>query len=96
MKKVAVLLTIAFLTMGNSSCAINPLPGEEEPAIFICTIIDNEVAECVHTYDQNTKKDLTLIDMIGYQCVRPKDFGTLKSHHEILHKAIHNLQSGGN
>lgn len=69
-----------------SSCQLTP--GIEEPATFLCTILDDREMDCVHTYDPNTVKKLSLIDGIGFTCVSPKGFGDIKSHHEILHEEL--------
>jgi hypothetical protein len=59
-----------------------------EPDIFICTIIDMAELDCVNTLDERIVKRVSLIDGIGYQCVSPKSFSKMKSHHEILHKEL--------
>lgn len=86
MKKAVVLLTALLTLTGASSC--QQLPGIEEPAIFICTIIDNTVLECVHTYDDSLRKDISIIDAIGFQCVSPNSFATIKTHHDVIHSLV--------
>jgi hypothetical protein len=49
-------------------------------------MIDGETLDCVHTFNDNTRHDISNIDAIGYQCVSPETFATLKLHHETIHK----------
>ena len=81
MKKVAVLFLIA---LGLSSCRT---PGMNEPEIFVCTIEDDKSLYCVHTSEEKDA-ELSVVDAIGYQCVSPKAFGIMKTHHEALHRAL--------
>ena len=84
--KVVVLLMLAVLTMGASSCQITP--GMAEPSIYVCTVIDTTEVDCVHVYDPNNVKKLSIIDVVGYQCVSPNAYSELDTHHEILHKEL--------
>lgn len=92
MKRLVVLLMAPMFLTGISSCQITP--GMEEPSTYICTIIDDKVMECVHTYDPNTRYDITLIDGIGYQCLGPGAYGKIKTHHEVLHKELNRCKKG--
>lgn len=84
--KVVVLLILAVATMGASSCQITE--GLEEPSIYVCTVIDTSEVDCVHVYDPNNVKKLSIVDVIGYQCVSPNAYATLDTHHEVLHKEL--------
>ena len=68
--------------------ACNTIPGVEEPDIYICSLIDNLTLECVNSYDDRVIKDITVIDAIGYQCISPKAFATIKTHHDVLHNLV--------
>lgn len=78
------------MTIGASSCQVNE--GIAEPDTYICTIIDDKVMECVHTYDPNTRKDISIIDGIGYQCISSSGYGKIKTHHDVLHDEITRLR----
>lgn len=76
---------ILFLTFFVTGCYKD---GFEEPSIYVCTVIDTNEVDCVHVYDQNNVKKLSIVDVIGYQCVSPNAYATLDTHHEILHKEL--------
>jgi hypothetical protein len=77
--KIIVLLTSLIIV------ACETTPGISEPSIYICTVLDDKTAECVHSIQTDTKHDISTLDLIGYQCVSPNAFATLKLHHEVLH-----------
>lgn len=88
---VVLLMALTFLT-GISSCQITP--GLAEPSTYICTIIDDKVMECVHTMNPDARYDISLIDGIGYQCLGPKAYGEMSTHHEVLHKELNRCKKG--
>ena len=77
-------LLIALVLSNSIGCLSTP--GIAEPSMFICTIVDGEILDCVHTFDDSLRKDISNIDAIGFQCVSPKDYAALKLHHEALHE----------
>lgn len=81
MKAVSLALAL-FLLTGISSCQT---PGLEEPALFNCAIVDVNEIHCFHNYDSRYDKKITVIEALGYQCVSPKDYAKIKTHHEVLH-----------
>jgi hypothetical protein len=84
--KVVVLLVVAILTMGISSCQITP--GMAEPSIYVCTIIDGQEMDCSHVYDPGKIKKINVMDAIGYQCVSPNAYAEMDTHHEVMHKEL--------
>jgi hypothetical protein len=69
-----------------SSCITTP--GLEEPEVFVCTIIDNSVLECVKQGSGEKPFDISIIDSIGFQCTSPSDFAKIKTHHQVLHEEL--------
>ena len=79
------LFSIILTSLISAGCLTSP--GMDEPFILICTIKNNEVAECTHS-DLGDKFEVPTIDLLGYMCVRPTGFASLKSHHEVLHREL--------
>ncbi len=44
--------------------------------------------DCTSSADPNSHGSLPLLEAVGYQCVSPTDFATLKTHHSALHAKI--------
>lgn len=85
---ILLLISVAFVAFALPGCLT--APGIEEPRLEqICVVIDGVVADC-QTPEQK-HFDLPVASMIGWACVRPSDFGQVKSHHEILHREINRL-----
>lgn len=83
--RAVILLTVLISTSGISSCSTS---GMKEPDVYVCTIIDLDVAECVRSSNTGDNHDISIVDLIGYQCVAPDDYAKIKTHHEALHKAL--------
>ena len=89
--KKAVVLFLALLTLtGISSCQT---PGMEEPDIFICSIIDDKSMSCVNSLDNNIRKEVLLLDSIGFMCVDPDAYSKAKVHHRVLHRTLNKCES---
>lgn len=81
MKSLAYLLTALLI----SGCIT---PGMEEPDVWICVIVDDVSLTCHHSLDKETRREVDLIDAIGYQCVTPTGYAKIKTHHQILHDEL--------
>lgn len=79
MRQLVILLT-ALLT---SSCI-----SLREPDVYLCAIVNNEVAQCIPTNRNNPEFDINLADMLGFICASPDDYGSIKKHHDELHKRL--------
>lgn len=73
----------AIILLISSGC----ISGPKEPVVEICSVFSPNQADCEvpgtgKIIVRNTS------EMLGYQCVSPKDFAEVESHHEILHREI--------
>jgi hypothetical protein len=68
----------------------------DEPQIAICTIISPEKADCVYPDIPGSEFQLSIVDIIGFQAVRPKGFSALISHHEVLHRELNSCKGKPN
>lgn len=82
MKVVKLILVSAFL----SGCLTTP--GMQEPWVQGYVILSDGSAECLQCESCCAKRKLEPDELIGYQCVSPRQSAELNSHHEVLHHAL--------
>jgi len=75
----------------NSGC--EEIPGQPEPAIWICSIVNVDKAVCYHSYDPNVTQEKTIKELVGAACTGNQGLGELEKHHEFLHKKVKELES---
>lgn len=73
----------AIILVISAGCISDP----KEPEIEFCSVFSPTEADCEvpgtgKVIVRNTS------EMLGYQCVSPKDYAEAESHHEILHREI--------
>lgn len=83
MKKAASLILVV---LSLSGCITTP--GIEEPVVEECTLVTDQVAECVMSNDQSKIRDIFIVDMIGYKAVSPQDTQKVGNHHSALHSDL--------
>lgn len=76
-------LLMVLLTLLLSSCL-------NEPALYVCTIVDNNILYCHYTRNEKDMpdKEINIIDAIGFQCVTSGGYAMIKAHHEDLHRRL--------
>ena len=82
------LLAILFTALLTSSCITLT-----EPDIYMCSIVNNDLAMCVPSNMSKPEYDIPVNDMLGFICVSPNDFGFIKKHHSELHKRLKDKES---
>lgn len=77
------IVVYAIILVISSGC----ISGPKEPVVEFCSIFSPDAADCEV---QGSGKVVTrsTSEMLGYQCVSPKDFAEANAHHEILHREI--------
>jgi hypothetical protein len=88
MKLLNLFPALLFLLL--TSCL--DTPGIEEPSIFICHVRSDDSLHCVHTMNPSLIKDIPSVEAIGFECIDPRAYATLKTHHEALHLELNSCR----
>jgi hypothetical protein len=76
-------LLIVLVALSAISC--NTL---KEPSVDICVVLDRSTLHCIPTDERNPEYQISISDSLGYFCASPRDYGSIKKHHDELHKRL--------
>jgi hypothetical protein len=86
------LRTLGLLA-GLICASCETIPGQPEPSIWDCVIVNIDKARCVHTMDENTVIEKPIAEVLGWSLTSPRGRGDIALHHEFLHDRIRKLSA---